>query len=388
MNGKKIIKAAVPIILSGAMVLSVSAAESEALSFDEKNIALSFGVLSDVHICRAEFYGEWEQIHYSEDKFVTAVNFLKNDIGEKNMKALVIGGDVADTLGPVDMEKTYEVLKKCVDPEKTEVIATPGNHDVYYSTVSYLLQHDPQNPLAGKNGFVEYNLFAEKLGDYVYRDKSLTSGMDLIQGYYHTVKNGFHFLSMVCISGDPSEAALDWTKKQLDIIRDSGNKGKPVFVVSHAPVTEKTVQALKDYPEIVFLTGHTHGTVNGECVTQYQDSFTAVHCGALKNSTPEFGKIEVDKNGVIRYSTYYMTYTETADEAAGYPDRTYTVTPFNGGEHIFTVNKGKSTEAAATEEKDGNGKKTVIAAAAGAAVLAAGAAALIVIKKRKAGKKR
>ncbi len=118
MNGKKIIKAAVPIILSGAMVLSVSAAESEALSFDEKNIALSFGVLSDVHICRAEFYGEWEQIHYSEDKFVTAVNFLKNDIGEKNMKALVIGGDVADTLGPVDMEKTYEVLKKCVDPKK------------------------------------------------------------------------------------------------------------------------------------------------------------------------------------------------------------------------------------------------------------------------------
>ncbi|HAY96766.1 MAG TPA: hypothetical protein DCY23_00225, partial [Ruminococcaceae bacterium] len=65
-----------------------SAAESEALSFDEKNIALSFGVLSDVHICRAEFYGEWEQIRYSEDKFVTAVNFLKNDIGEKNMKAL------------------------------------------------------------------------------------------------------------------------------------------------------------------------------------------------------------------------------------------------------------------------------------------------------------
>ena len=53
MNGKKIIKAAVPIILSGAMVLSVSAAESEALSFDEKNIALSFGVLSDVHVCRA-----------------------------------------------------------------------------------------------------------------------------------------------------------------------------------------------------------------------------------------------------------------------------------------------------------------------------------------------
>ena len=74
----------------------------EKIMFDEENIVLSFGVLSDVHICEAEFYGEWEQIYYSADKFTAAAKFYKEKIGEDKMPIMVLGGDVLDTLATVD----------------------------------------------------------------------------------------------------------------------------------------------------------------------------------------------------------------------------------------------------------------------------------------------
>ena len=321
----------------------------EKIMFDEENIVLSFGVLSDVHICEAEFYGEWEQIYYSADKFTAAANFYKEKIGEDNMPIMVLGGDVLDTLATVDGVKAQKVFSACIDSSKTELFLTPGNHDMYYSSSSYVTEHDPTSLYAASTGFSDYNPYAAFFGRLVYQDKSRTSETLIKQGYYHTVVEGYHFLSMVSIAGDPSDLALTWLKNEMRTIREEGNDGKPVFVVSHVPVTEKTERVLKDYPELVFLTGHTHESVFGDpCVISRPDSFTSVHCGALKtresSDIPELGMIEIDANNTIRYSTYYMTYTEEGEETP--KKRSYTVVEPDGNDHIFRVNERKEVPSA------------------------------------------
>ncbi len=141
----------------------------EKIMFDEENIVLSFGVLSDVHMCEAEFYGEWEQIHYSADKFTAAANFYKEKIGEDNMPIMILGGDVADTLTTVDLQMAQKVFSAAVDSSKTELFLTPGNHDLYYSSASYVKEHDPKSLYATKNGFSSYNPYAAFMGIWFIR---------------------------------------------------------------------------------------------------------------------------------------------------------------------------------------------------------------------------
>ena len=78
------------------------------------------------------------------------------------------------------------------------------------------------------------------------------------------------------------------------------------------------------------------------------DSFTSVHCGALKtresSDIPELGMIEIDANDTVRYSTYYMTFTEEGD--AEPKKRTYTVVEPDGNDHVFRVNERKEVSSA------------------------------------------
>ncbi|MBP1576271.1 MAG: metallophosphoesterase, partial [Oscillospiraceae bacterium] len=275
--------------------------------------------------------------------------FYKEKIGEDKMPIMVLGGDVADTLTTVDLQMAQKVFSAAVDSSKTELFLTPGNHDLYYSSASYVKKYDPKSLYSSKNGFSNYNPYAAFLGDLVYQDTSRTSEALLKQGYYHTVVRGYHFLSMVCISGDPTDAALTWVKNEMKTIREEGNGNKPVFVVTHSSVTEKTEKVLKDYPELVFLTGHTHASVFGRaCVKQRANSFTSVHCGDLKTvNFPELGMIEIDANDTIRYSTYYMTFTEEGEETP--KKRSYTVVEPDGNDHIFRVNERKEVSSKPTE---------------------------------------
>lgn len=291
--------------------------EDESLAkFDDKNIILKLGLMSDLHFDAINTYTD----NYKNNTAIvqTAVNFIKNKLGEDSMPAIVIGGDVINWNGLADLRMAKAAFEECLDPTKTELIPTVGNHDDWCTNNAEPVDDE----LSQKKVFVDYNLFDEVLGDYVYQNPISTISEDLlVQGYYHTSFNGVHILTIVGVDGNHGSYALNLMKKELDKIRESSDTGMPVFVVTHVPprntvigthvesgrwTSDTIANSLKDYPEVVLLTGHTHAKADTQEIFWQEDGFSVLHCGPLGSGDHFFATLEIDSKGCVRYSGYQV----------------------------------------------------------------------------------
>ncbi len=298
----------------------ISSEESEDESmkmFDKDNIILKIGLMSDFHFDAINTYTE--NYANNTDIVCTAVNFLKEKFGEDDLPAIVIGGDIDNWNGIADLQMAKAAFEKCLDPSKTELIPTVGNHDDWCTNG----KEPVDNELSGKKVFVDYNLFKEILGSYVYHDTSLTpTEAMLTQGFYHTSINGIHFISVTGVDGDHGYQSLVNMTKELDKIRSSEDAGKPVFIITHTPprntvvgteydekvrwTSDTIANSLKNYPEAVLLTGHTHAKADTKDVLWQEDSFTVLHSGCIGEEDHSFASLEIDINGCIRYTGYHV----------------------------------------------------------------------------------
>ena len=297
---------------------TVDESEEESMKkFDEKSIILKIGLMSDLHFDAVNTYTE----NYKNNTAIlqTAVNFLKEKLGEDSLRAIVIGGDVVNWNGLADLRMAKAAFDECLDPAKTELIPTVGNHDDWCTN-----DKEPKDDeLSKKKVFKDYNLFKEVLTDYVYWDQSLASPENLLtQGYYHTSFNGVHFLSVVGVDGNHGSMALNQIKKELDKIRESSDAGMPVFIITHVPprntaigtkyetsgrwTSDTIANSLKEYPEAVLLTGHTHAKTNTKDVLWQEDSFSVLNSGCLGEGDHSFATLEIDSKGCIRYTGYQV----------------------------------------------------------------------------------
>lgn len=299
--------------------------------FNENNIVLSFGAISDIHITGNE-------ADDSEEKFRAAVTQLKRKAAEHDangLDAIAIAGDIADN-GTETQVNTFAALVKSMGVKN--VMLTPGNHDL-------------GNAAATMTGYLS------ALGEeYVATDADRTM---IDKGALHCVVGGSHFILI-----EPSSysnncpydtAVVDWLDATLaDITENTPNAY--VFLFTHPMIydtcygstlsggfwyTSYLAKTLSKYPQVITFGGHLHFPINDER-TIMQTDFTSVGCGAVRYLATERGYsnmasatvpkdaysvsagllVQVDHNGNIRITRMDFSNHSTFKEPweLPYPD--------------------------------------------------------------------
>ncbi|MBE6641330.1 MAG: metallophosphoesterase [Ruminococcaceae bacterium] len=262
-------------------------------TFDEENIVLSFGAISDVHIEMGE------AAHKAN--FTKALNILLDFAEAKDedgLDAVVVAGDMISNNSKNEEHAHKEINRFSIIVKEfanssfgTNVLVTVGNHDSR-SELSKLP-----------------SLYNTYLGaEYFAMDVE----NDLAKGYRHAVINDYHFIiaePLVSPYGEFDEDVLEWIDETLAKIT-AENPDQYVFFVTH-PTVANTVYGseddfepghnrwrslnlgpvLKKYPQVVTFSGHTHSPIFDErCIMQTE--FTAVNTGSTANTAFELDKYE------------------------------------------------------------------------------------------------
>ncbi len=277
--------------ISNLNLQTVSASEEPVkLEFDEQNIVLRFGALSDVHI---GFQGNEAIVN-------RAIASLDKLTGSK-MDALVFAGDITQNGRKEEALKFKEIVENHYDLSTFKTIVALGNHDVQW------------------DGCMTKEEFAETWGEDFYQldeDKTIVS-----QGNRHIVVNNYHFLVLNVDHYDRnvfSTSTKVWLKGMLDELTTK-NPLDPVFVVCHSPANDTVIGSEKtptgewgspelegmlgDYSQVVLLSGHLHYPENDERFIN-QTTYTQVSVGSATQLSTEKGYLENAGGAVPKDRTY------------------------------------------------------------------------------------
>ena len=248
-------------------------------AFDESNIVLSFGALSDIHITGS---GDND----ANNKFRAAINQLKNQAAkhDKNgLDAIAIAGDIADTGKKAQVDTFTQIVK---DSGIANVMLTPGNHDYYGDKAATLAYYLESMGEAYFQNDIDRTMFAKgarhcKLGDY-----------------------HFFFIEPTSYSNNCpyDKDVINWLDASLKEIT-SANPNAYIFLFTH-PMPYNTcygsdlsggswyttylTDTLSKYPQVVTFGGHLHFPVNDER-TIMQKTFTSLGCGSVRYLAIERG---------------------------------------------------------------------------------------------------
>ncbi len=249
-------------------------------TFDENNIVLSFGAISDIHITGN---GNADD---AESKFRAALNQLKAEASkhDKNgLDAVTAAGDIADT----GKKSQVDIFSQIVRESGIEnFMIIPGNHD-HYSESSATLEY-----------------YMQSMGEYYFKndvDRSMIS-----KGARHCVVGGAHFFFIEpthygsnCPYDKDVLAWLDSSLKQVT----AENPNAYIFLFTHPMIyntcygsdlsggswyTTYLTETLSKYPQVVTFSGHLHFPVNDERSIM-QTAFTSLGCGSVRYLAIERG---------------------------------------------------------------------------------------------------
>ncbi len=258
--------------------------------FDQNNIELTFSAMTDVHIS-----GSWYQ-GPSREKFINALEYAR-EVAQNSIDAYVFAGDFVDCMNSranvmlsekwgLDYDKAkaeqsareFEGLRYCFKnhiPEEAEIIYCLGNHD---STNCNNIDR-----------FITEFSSLDEVGDNKNFERMYRTDLDINsmrRGMRHCFCKGYHFLCVDIVT-DYKET-IDFLKEQLNGITEK-EPNKYVFVICHYhtpgtvygsdigknPFAEAMHRLLKNYPQVIYFSGHEHTTVCNEQAIM-QNGYTAV----------------------------------------------------------------------------------------------------------------
>lgn len=289
---KKALKIIIPIIaviaIIGASVgihlgYAKTTDEFKTYTVDTQGEPLQVGVISDLQTPNSE-----EKDTHQYKSFEATLTMLN----EKGMDALVIAGDFTD-LGTKEAWGTYkEIYDKVMAGSKKPIpVYVMGNHDYW---LDYFTKcGEVATPAKMQKRFTKYT------GEYPFS---------------HKVINGYHFISWSSLNGsyDKCNNNEEWIRAELDkAVADDPNK--PIFVVTHLNPTDTVygsddwgnddiANILKDYSQVISLSGHSHYSAIDER-SIWQGDFTAIQTQSLDYIELENGKF----NGSIPQDAYGET---------------------------------------------------------------------------------
>lgn len=241
---------------------------------------LRVAVISDLQLPDSE-----SKTTHQYESFEKTLTMLKN----KGMDVLVIAGDFTD----LATENAYGSFKEIYDrvmgdEQKPIPLYIMGNHD--YWLRNFVECWEVATPAKMQKRFTEFT------GEYPYS---------------HKIINGYHFICWSSSDGsyDQSYSDKEWIKNELDEAV-AADPTKPIFVISHLNPSDTAYgsdewgnsdiyDVLKDYPQVISLSGHSHYSLLDER-SIWQGSFTAFTTQSLDYIELESGKF----NGSIPTDAY------------------------------------------------------------------------------------
>ncbi len=259
---------------------------------------LRFAVCSDVHLS-----GEEDDVNAKEFRefFTQSYAYSEENPVYNKLDAVMICGDMTDW----GREKEYRMYNKIVSDElkvDTKHLVCMGNHE-------FIEERETE----GINAFDNYK-------------KYVSENIDT-----HEIINGYHFIGLSYSDKDENydDAKITWLKAELDkAVADTGDK--PIFVFQHPHPTLtvygsinwseiKISMALKNYPQVVNFSGHSH-YCSSDPRSIHQGRFTAMGTGGItgmegnvnyidgnagtQKASSSYEIIEVDAAGNIRIQVY------------------------------------------------------------------------------------
>lgn len=232
----------------------------QTVDFDEENIVLSFGAISDTH---------------NSPNVPTALRVLQ-ERAKNGLDALIIAGDITDNVVYGESTAEIPVIRKVFEdnlPDDLPLFFCLGNHD----------------SSGGSNATVFYDMLGERFYRYDLNQQAARE-----QANRHMKVGNYHFVAVECdyTAKGYSDATIAWLTETLsDIVEDAAYDGEAIFIVTHAPVrstvygsdggTTGLNSLLKQYPQAVVLSGHSHYALADERSIMQTD-FTSVHVGAVQ----------------------------------------------------------------------------------------------------------
>ena len=272
--------------------------------FDEKNIVLQFGAVSDIHVGRSGtgiYTDQW-----TTDAF-TMLHDLALQYSADGLSAVLVAGDLTDNGKDEQMRRFAQLYEGVFDVEKTPLIFCLGNHDVNMGSAYALDGEDFE-------GF--YEQFGQK-----YRQYESDSRLDI--GCVHQIVDGYHFLAInpldegyrntLLNSVLYDDAAKEWLDATLAKVT-AENPDQYVFVTTHPQMyrmayggehtytttgwfTRELNDILAKYPQAMIFSGHVHFSINSD-VSIMQDGFTALQTGSVNYMSNEDGEYR-DSNAPV-----------------------------------------------------------------------------------------
>ncbi|MBO4791940.1 MAG: metallophosphoesterase, partial [Clostridia bacterium] len=253
------------------------------VNFDENNIVLSFGAVSDIHI-------DGTLGSSSTNKYLNAAQKLVKYSGG-NLDAITVAGDFSNSSYNDNIPQAFKSINDEVFGTDIKSFFVTGNHDAQGSDWNSL------------------NKFYNQLSCYTAEDEE---GSQHNRGNRHMVINGYHFLAVNMMDYWNSQEArfeqqdLEWLDRELAVARADA-PGKQIFVYMHAQVfgttygsslytgswwgSKSVYDHLKDYPEVVTFAGHIHFPLEDDrCI--YQRDFTSLDTGSVQYMAIDNGYLE------------------------------------------------------------------------------------------------
>ncbi len=322
----------------------VDAADVSTSTFDENNVVLRFGVLSDIHMSgNATSDGLLPDLTQAKqkklDKAYKILKYFAKEDNNSTLDMVLINGDITDAMNsdgniwgsvPKLQQNYFEIasfrditLNNFKD-STTKILYSHGNHDTangvslnenkkqdesgFYSGSLFrkILSGytwtktvpDNDSPSAqeiadcNKEQLTAYTANSEKDNYNFFYGDDKTEVDDATYGNRHFEIGGYHFLTVEPkdYTATYTDETVQWLDKTLaDIV--AKDSSKPIFVATHARVkntifasaaSASTVlnDTLNKYPQVILWGGHEHTALNRE-LGIWQDGFTAVDAGVV-----------------------------------------------------------------------------------------------------------
>ena len=301
-------------------------------TFDENNVVLSFGALSDVHFDKNSFPDATE-------KLKKAVNQLTKQASKNGGKldAITFVGDFTNISGSTEL-KEFKSVYESVVPAGVKTLLVTGNHETLYSSDAKTL-----------------NDFKRIFGDKYFGAGIDTADTNLDIGVRDIIVNGYHFLMLEpttysATAGCPyKKEAVEWLDNMLKKLT-AENPEQYVFVCTHPMIyntcygsdlngtpsywsTTDLTPVLDKYSQAVTFSGHLHFPINDNRSIM-QGNFTSLGCGSVRYMAIEAGGyedmysatqmndrydissglfVQVDKNGNTRITRMFFSEDDTFD---------------------------------------------------------------------------
>lgn len=248
---------------------------------DSNEILFTFCAMSDVHMGGTK----------SEDKFNRAMAYLSGlDIPPE---VYLVAGDMTNTTGISNNNEQIRqfetIYSKFAEPEQLFYCLGP-HHDIPQTTAS-------QDGRA---------LFRDTFGEEYFVNDLQSEQIMMDYGIRYMQVKGYNFFSIDwngTTGGELSPKGQTWLREKLQTATKK-DSNKPIFVITHVPGKSSIDGILKDFPQVICFTGHSHNSVAREDSISQDKQYTWIHCGGM-NYYRVNGYERVDSNPFLKLGDIY-----------------------------------------------------------------------------------